>query len=54
MTRLYDFFGADEPVCRITEERALEFRRHWLSLGRAPATVSGYVKNLRQVWKFEE
>lgn len=51
-TRLYDFFGADEPVCRITEERALEFRRHWLSLGRAPATVSGYVKNLRQVWKF--
>ena len=51
-TRLYDFFGADEPVIRVTEERALAFRKYWLSRGKAPATVSGYIKNLRQVWKF--
>ncbi len=50
--RVCDFFDPDERAAGVTVERALEFRRYLLGTGKAPATVSGHVKNLRQWWNF--
>jgi len=50
--RVYDFFRPDDLVAGITAERALAFRKFLLAKGKAPATVSGHVKNLRQLWNF--
>lgn len=50
--RVCDFFDPDERTAGVTVERALEFRRYLLGTGKAPATVSGHVKNLRQWWNF--
>lgn len=52
--RVCDFFDPDERVAGVTVERALEFRRYLLGTGKAPATVSGHVKNLRQWWNFAQ
>lgn len=50
--RLSDFFDPHGRVAEVSVQRALEFRRYLLGTGKAPATVSGHVKNLRQWWNF--